>query len=432
MLWGLGVGYVISGMYFGWNLGLPQGGPFGLLIATLLVTLMYGAFVFSYAELACAIPKAGGAFDYAHQAFGPRLGFLAGIAQWVEFVFAPPAIAWAIGAYFNIFYPNLSPLLIAFIAYALFTGLNIYGVKQSAVFELIITIVAVVELLIFCGLTLPNFSWTEFSRNPLPHGWAGILPAIPFAIWFYLGIEGIANVAEETLQPQRDIVRGFGWAMFTLAGLALLVFFSATGVAGWEAIVYVPGTTETTDKPLPLALGKVMGESHPFYHLLVIIGLTGLLASFHGLILAAGRATFEFGRLGYAPRMLAHILPNRQTPAIALIANTCVGFVTLLIFQTDKIITLSVFGALTLYALSMIAFFRLRTTAPQLARPFVVPLYPWFPGTALVLAVVCLGAVAYSDYQMGMIYLAIVGASFGWFYLAIPKHIRDREEAQRA
>src|SRR5439155_17493574 len=79
MIWGLGVGYVISGMYFGWNLGLPEGGPYGLLIATLLVTLMYGAFVFSYAELACAIPKAGGAFDYAHQAFGPRLGFLAGI-----------------------------------------------------------------------------------------------------------------------------------------------------------------------------------------------------------------------------------------------------------------------------------------------------------------------------------------------------------------
>ena len=130
--------------------------------------------------------------------------------------------------------------------------------------------------------------------------------------------------------------------------------------------------------------------------------------------------------------MLAHILPNRQTPAIALIANTCVGFVTLLIFQTDKIITLSVFGALTLYALSMFAFFRLRTTAPQLDRPFVVPLYPWFPGTALVLAVLCLGAVAYSDYKMGLIYLAIVGASFGWFYLAIPKNIRDREEPQRA
>src|SRR3954470_24799479 len=80
-IWGLAVGYVISGMYFGWNLGLPEGGPYGLLVATLLVTVMYVAFVMSYAELSCAIPRAGGAFDYAEQALGPAWGFLAGVAQ---------------------------------------------------------------------------------------------------------------------------------------------------------------------------------------------------------------------------------------------------------------------------------------------------------------------------------------------------------------
>ena len=58
MLWGLGVGYVISGMYFGWNLGLPEGGTLGLAIATLFITIMYVTFTFSYTELACAIPKA--------------------------------------------------------------------------------------------------------------------------------------------------------------------------------------------------------------------------------------------------------------------------------------------------------------------------------------------------------------------------------------
>ena len=61
MLWGLGVGYVISGMYFGWNLGLPLGGTWGMLVATLIVTVLYVTFIFSYAELAVAIPKAGGA-----------------------------------------------------------------------------------------------------------------------------------------------------------------------------------------------------------------------------------------------------------------------------------------------------------------------------------------------------------------------------------
>ncbi|MGB4901265.1 MAG: hypothetical protein WBP00_10865, partial [Saprospiraceae bacterium] len=62
MLWGLGVGYVISGMYFGWNLGLEKGGTLGLAIATFFIIILYITFTFSYTELACAIPKAGGGF----------------------------------------------------------------------------------------------------------------------------------------------------------------------------------------------------------------------------------------------------------------------------------------------------------------------------------------------------------------------------------
>ena len=106
MLWGLGVGYVISGMYFGWNLGLPVGGTLGLAIATFFIIILYITFTFSYTELACAIPRAGGVFDYASRAMGRDIGFIAGMAQIIEFVFAPPAIAAAIGAYFHIFFPN--------------------------------------------------------------------------------------------------------------------------------------------------------------------------------------------------------------------------------------------------------------------------------------------------------------------------------------
>ena len=74
MLWGLGVGYVISGMYFGWNLGLPEGGTLGLAVATLFITIMYVTFTFSYTELACAIPKAGGAFSYSDPSSWEKLG----------------------------------------------------------------------------------------------------------------------------------------------------------------------------------------------------------------------------------------------------------------------------------------------------------------------------------------------------------------------
>jgi len=81
MLWGLGVGYVISGMYFGWNLGLEKGGTLGLAVATFFVIIMYITFTFSYTEMACAIPRAGGAFDYAYKALGKHWGFFGGMAK---------------------------------------------------------------------------------------------------------------------------------------------------------------------------------------------------------------------------------------------------------------------------------------------------------------------------------------------------------------
>lgn len=424
MLWGLGVGYVISGMYFGWNLGLPLGGPYGFLVATLVVTVMYVAFVLSYAELACAIPKAGGAFVYGNRAFGPKLGLLAGMAQCVEFVFALPAVAAAIGAYLNIFFPQLPPLGIAIVAYLVFTGLNIYGVKQSATFELIVAVIAVVGLLGFVGVTAPHFTWAAFSQNPLPNGWAGAFACLPYAIWFYLAIEGMANVAEEAKDPQRDLPLGFNSAMGTLVVLALVTLACSLGVAGWEAVVYKPGTTTTSDSPLPMALAKLVGEGHLFYQLLTAVGLVGLIASFHGVTLVAGRAILEFGRVGYAPRIFAKIHPKRHTPVPALLLNMVVGFGALLIGRTGEIITISVFGALTLYILSMAAVFRLRASEPGLARPFRVPLYPVTPAIALALALVCMAALIYYNQALALVYLGLLVLGYGWYFFMLTKEVR--------
>ena len=222
MLWGLGVGYVISGMYFGWNIGLARGGTLGLAIATFFIIIMYVTFTFSYTEMACAIPKAGGAFVYADRGLGKHLGFLAGMAQNIEFIFAPPAIACAIGAYFQSYFPGASIELIAIIAYLIFTTLNIVGVKAAASFELVITILAVVELLIFAGVCLPEFKASNLTLNAFPNGMQGAFAAIPFAIWFFLAIEGVANVAEEVVHPQKNISIGFGSTIFTLVILCIL------------------------------------------------------------------------------------------------------------------------------------------------------------------------------------------------------------------
>lgn len=395
MLWGLGVGYVISGMYFGWNLGLPLGGTWGMLAATIVITILYATFILSYAELAVAIPRAGGAYAYGLRAMGLTGGLAAGVAQAIEFMFAPPAIAAAIGAYFNLFFPSVPPQAIAVAVYVVFTGLNAWGVKQAAVFELAITIAAVAELLLFIGVTAPHGQLANLSIDGLPHGWTGVFACLPFAIWFYLGIEGVANAAEEARLPQRDVALGFSSALLTLIVLALGVFFSAVSVAGWPAVVFPNMGAPASDSPLPLAMGRVVGASGALYHLLVTVGLFGLVASFHGILLAAGRAVMELGRTGHAPRFLGRVHPRTRTPVAALLVNLAVGVAAILSSRTADLIVLSAFGAVTLYALSMVSLFVLRRREPELPRPFRAVGYPVFPAVALVLSTVSLAAMAW-------------------------------------
>ena len=418
MLWGLGVGYVISGMYFGWNLGLPQGGTGGLAIATAFIIILYVTFTFSYTELACAIPKAGGVFDYATRALGKNAGFVAGMAQIIEFVFAPPAIAAAIGAYFHIFLPQFSVTGIAITAYFIFTALNISGVRAAALFELLVTFFAVFELLLFAGITLPHFDAGNLQRNAFPNGFTGIWASIPFAIWFFLGLEGVANVAEETINPQKNVLKGFGSALITLVVLFMLTFISSIGVAGWEAIVYPSPGAEPSDSPLPLALSHITGSEGWMYHLLVTVGLMGLVASFHGIILAAGRATFEFGRIGFIPKIFGRVHRSFQTPANALLINMVVGIIALLTGKTGDIIIMACFGALSLYIFSMITVLVLRKKEPGLERPFKTPFYPYTPVIALVVAAIALIAMITLYLTLALIYFGIIGVTFLSFRLS--------------
>lgn len=168
------MGLVISGEYFGWNYGWGVSGTIGFLIATLLVTVMYGTFIFSYTELTAAIPHAGGAFAYAYRAMGPMGGLVAGYATLVDFLLATPAIAFALGSYLHFLYPSVGVIPSALAFNVVFMLLNASGVKESAVFSVFITALAVIELLIFMGIVAPHFKMDNFMTDPMPFGWSGI------------------------------------------------------------------------------------------------------------------------------------------------------------------------------------------------------------------------------------------------------------------
>lgn len=439
-MWGIAVGLVISGEYFGWSYGWAQAGTLGFLITSVMVAAMYTTFIFSFTELTTAIPHAGGPLAYARRAMGPKAGYIAGFATLVEFVFAPPAIAMAIGAYLNVQFPSVDPKTMAVGAYLIFMLLNIIGVQIAATFELFVTLLAIMELLVFMGVVSPGFSISNFVAN----GWAGqdtfsmavipgIVAAIPFAIWFFLAIEGVAMAAEEAKDPRRTIPRAYIAGILTLLVLAFGVMIFAGGVGDWKALSNI-------NDPLPQAMKVVVGENSGWLHMLVWIGLFGLVASFHGIILGYSRQIFALARSGYLPKYFSAVHPDFKTPHRAIIAGGVVGIAAIYsddlikfggMTLTANLITMSVFGAIVMYIMSMLSLFALRRKEPQLSRPFPAIGYPLFPAIALVLAVVCLVTMVYYNQLLAMVFAGLMGLGYLYFLTTHAQRAASEDHVMR-
>jgi ethanolamine permease len=433
-LWGIAVGLVISGEYFGWNYGWGTAGTFGFAVVTAFIAVMYTTFVFSFTELTTSIPNAGGPFSYARRAFGPTGGYFAGMATLVEFVFAPPAVALAIGAYFKVQFPSVDAKDIAMVAFLVFMALNIFGVTAAANFELFVTVLAVIELLVFMGVVSPGFSFANFAKG----GWSGpggtadhfsraaipgMFAAIPTAIWFFLGIEGLAMAAEEVRNPRRSIPIAYVGGILTLVLLAFGVMVFAGGAGDWQKLSDI-------NDPLPQAMKFIVGNSSGWLHMLVWLGLFGLVASFHGNIIGYSRQIYALGRERYVPRWLAGVHPRFRTPHRAILVGGAIGIAAIYsdnvrMLQvaghslTENLITLSVFGAILLYLMSLLALFKLRRAEPDMPRSYRAPLYPYTPAVALVGVLISLVSMVYYNPVVAGVFAALLAAGYGYFRMTL-------------
>ena len=390
LLAGLGVSYVISGDFAGWNFGLAEGGFGGLLIATLLVGAMYTCMVLSLAELAACLPTAGGGYSYARRAMGPTFGFLTGTAILLEYMFAPAAIAVFIGAYCNELMGLDGPLVYG-VFYLVFVGIHLWGVGEALRVMLVITGVAVLALLVFFIGMIPAIELSNLIDIPvnsgaagssafLPEGYIGIWAALPFAMWLFLAVEGVPLAAEECRDPGTDMPRGIIVAMLILLAFGALVLFLAPAAAGANYM-------KDHGAPLVGALQAVYGEDSLAAVFVNAVGLAGLIASFFSIIYAYSRQVFALSRAGYLPRFLS-VTSKRRTPSLALIIPGGIGFLFSLTGEGDLMIAMAVFGATISYALMTLSHIILRYKEPDLERPYRTPGGSLTSGTAFVLAIV--------------------------------------------
>jgi ethanolamine permease len=426
-LWALGVAAVISGDFFGWNLGLGTGGFGGLAIATVVITIMYICLCYSISEMSPALPHTGGAYSFGRSAMGPWGGFITGLGENMEYVVTTAVVVVAIGFYMNAIFVDLFnwdiPLQVWWlVGYAIFIGINVMGIETTMRFTVVICILSMLILVVFFIAALTDFSVSHLTNIPpeagnskwLPFGAGGIFKNLPFAIWFYLAIEELPLAAEESLDPKKDIPKATMWGIGALIifGVATLILNTGTssGAAGIGA----------TGEPLFQGFKDIFGEGTGAA-LLALVAVVGLVASFHTIIFAAGRNIFSLSRAGYFPSWLSITHGRRKTPYVALLVTGVVGYGLAWWINESAgtnvgaaLLTMAVFGAVISYFMQMLSFILLRRKLPNIERPYRSPV--GVPGAAIagIIALVSLVSL-YLDksYRPGVVGTAI------WFILGI-------------
>ena len=438
-LWALGVGAVISGHFGGWNLGLANGWG-SMFLATIVIAVMYLGLTFSLAEMSPALPHTGGAYSFARTAMGPWGGFLTGLAENVEYVLTPAVIVFFIGSYMGSIFetpPAWQPLWwIGF--YVVFIGLNVIGVELSFKITLVVTLLALACLLVFWISAFPRIDFSRWAMNVgaggkvlaegnepfLPLGFAGVLAALPFAVWLFLAIEQLPLAAEESVDPKRDMPRGITAGIFTLILSAFMILWLNPSVAGVGSFALA-----TSAEPLLDGFKAIYGDG--IAKILATVAVLGLVASFHSIIFAKGRQIYSLSRAGYFPSRFSVTHGSRKTPHIAMIVGSGVALVVMFVLWfslgVDKgstviggtLLNMAVFGAMFSYVMQALSFIRLRSKLPNMDRPYVSPL--GVPGAVLTL-VIALVTIYFqlSDpvYRTGVLWVALWFAT-GITYFAV-------------
>ena len=386
-LWGLAVAAVVSGDFSGWNFGIGFAGFGGMLIAFAVLIIMYYGMMFSIGEMAGAMPHTGGAYSFARSAMGPWGGFITGLAETIEYVATTAVIVYFSASYADSITSILLgvslPIFVWWIMlYAVFISLNAAGSNISFKFAIVVSLISIAILLVFSAMalfsgkldfnSLWNIAPDAGQSVLLPHGVVPILFALPYAMWFFLGIEELPLAAEESHDPVRDIPRAGLIARTTLIVTGLLVLVLNTALLGSEAV-------SVAGEPLLDGFRAMVGDGAAA--VLALFALIGLFASLQGIMFAYGRNMYSLSRAGYYPKVLS-LTGKRKTPYVALIVGAVIGFAALVAVDSlggaggvagAIVLNIAVWGAVIAYVLQMTSFVILRKKFPNANRPYKSP-----------------------------------------------------------
>lgn len=357
-----------------------------LIIAMVLCGIINLFTMLSYAELGAAIPSAGGEYTFAKASFGGFFSFATGWFEWISNMFYASfsAVGFAYLVSYAVQVANL-PItinlpIIAAITVAIFTMINIRGIKETGRTETLLVIILLALLGVFVFWGLFSGQGTGSLELSAPGGFFGVIRASAFIFVVYLGGEAIAVAQAEIKNPGKTIPRAI-----LLSCLTLIIIYTTIAYVVFKIVP--PGDLAGKESPLAYVAEQFMGPLG--VGIITVAGSIAALSSVNTSIMAQSRVAYALARDGYFPKSFFVLHKRFCTPYIAILigsifvaAVAATGVVNFVTYATD-------FGFIIGFVFVNFSLIKLRRDKPSLYRPFKVPLYPLTPilgiGTSLLL-----------------------------------------------
>lgn len=389
---------ISSGIFILPGIAFAQAGP-SVFISYFLAGLLALTGAFSIVELSSAMPKAGGDYFFITRSLGPLFGTVSGLLSWfalsLKTAFAVIGLAEILFIFWGV------PLIpSSLVLTAIFVTINIVGVKEAGKVEVIVVSLLLIIMMLFVAIGLPNVTVSHFEPFT-PNGVNSLFLTAGFVFVAYGGLLNVSSVAEEVINPKRNIPLGIFASLAIVTALYSLITFIAVGTVPAESL---------SGSLTPISDSAALFAGEPGRIILTVAALLAFISTGNAGIMAASRYPYALSSDKLIPRLFGKVLKKQQTPISAIIAT---GFLITLSFflELDILVKVASTVVILAYIFSQLSIIILRESGIKNYKPsFKSPLYPWIQLVSIVIFIALLidmGRLVISI-SMGLILLGVV------------------------
>jgi APA family basic amino acid/polyamine antiporter len=352
----------------------------------------------SYAELSSIFPRAGAEYIYIEKTFNKKLAWFIGYLLILSGIIGSATVAIGFANYFTALFTT-PKLLTALTLLVICSGILLIGIKESAILEVIFTLIEVLGLVIIIFIGLPYLGTINYFE--LAKGITGIFEGAALIFFAYIGFESIARLAEETRNPTRTIPRAIVLSITITTILYILVAISAVSVLGWEKL-------SMSDAPLAAIASHLFGEKA--FTILAVIALFATFNTVLAIMLTTIRLMYGMASVHSLPSLLEKVSRGTKVPWTATIFVGIISMIFVFFENIRTVASMTNFVTLVTFALvnTSVIVLRYRGTKGKFKTPITIHRIPLLPLLGLLSCIFMLthieiNAVIYS------IILTIIG-----------------------